>query len=203
MVLPLHFLKYFLKQNWLIALIYFSKKVFLHLFVLEIKSKPTLYAKSTPKSEHDVSWLLNILQFKGLMQSLLKKKKKEDWSVRTTKRSLTVMNYFTPLEGFPWLILYASILSPSLLSTPLFSKPQNPLMTELFAFHFTSQHPPSTQHQPTPRRCQHCLCGVGNNTLPLLVNLHQIRPGLGSSVRSVPPFSCFPPSLLKNLNYSF
>ena len=131
------------------------------------------------------------------------KKKKKDRRVLATKPSLTVMNCFTPLEGFPSLIVYANILSPSLLSTPLFSKPQNPLTTQLFAFHFTSQHPSLLQYPPTPRRCQHCLCGVGNNTLPLLLDLHQIRPDLGSSVRSPRLLLLFPPSLLKKFKLLF
>lgn len=127
-------------------------------------------------------------------------KKKSHWRLLTTKHSLSVMNYFTPLEGFTWLILYETYFL-------LLYSHSRCFLSHRIHWWLNSLHSSSFLNTPTPthpRRCQHCLWGVGNNTLPLLVNLHQIQPGLGSSVRSFPPLPPpVPPSFFLNLNYSF
>lgn len=115
------------------------------------------------------------------------------------------MNYFTPLEGLTWLILYANIFSHSLLSILLFSMPQNPLMAKFTATQLTSQRPLFHANiHPSRKRCPALFVLSWKQYTSTAVNLHQMLPGLGSRVLSFLPsfFSCSRLPFF-NLNYSF
>lgn len=128
MLLPLLsiLLRYFVEKLDILSLLLsiFPGNTFFMFFCLFVLRSQVWNWVGTPMPEHTskwVSWLLNILQFKVCLFKRL-------W---TTQHSLSVMNYFIPLEGQTWLTLHANVLSLSLRSALLFSTPRNALMTKL------------------------------------------------------------------------
>ena len=106
MLLPLLSFSFIYKLDFLSLLSIFSRnKIFLCLFVK--KSSLQLSWHSMSKVHLKVSMIyLGCWTFYTVRASCRLFKKKGHWRLLTTKHSLTVMNYFTPLEGFSWLILY-------------------------------------------------------------------------------------------------